>query len=424
MRSHKMRFSWLLALQLLALALITLSCGRGRSVSQAQSATAVAGTPLPVSQEDPVDVYAMNVDGQPRLLATVSSVPRFSWAPDDDHAALVTDITSRSGRIHVISVKDGTDIVAIDVAGNPTKFAWSPNGDWLAWESASQYDTTLEAMRVDGSDRQELASDSNSWPEQGVVFGWKDDDTLLATVWEQPNSILYEFDLASGTKHEVATQPQASWAEVSRDASRVIFVATGEQQGCSLRGYLYSLWTMDVLDGSLHQVLPDTCQLNSASWSPDGSQIAYGVGASDDTRGTYILDLASGASRKLSSSSTFFDHPQGWSSDGNMILVYRNQCPTQWDCPGPSSELVLVSVRNGDETVISINPSYLLSQDGGYLAFDKSGLQLLQLASGTAQQAMAADPDWRFTLLGWSPDGQWFAFARSRVNSSAGSPTP
>ena len=426
MSKNMVRLRRLLALLLLAVVSLVLSCGQDASTSQTPSSTKVAGTPLSVNPGDPVEVYVMSSDGQPRLLTTLSSVPRLAWASDDDHAALVTNITSYSDRIHVISVKAGTDIVTADIAGNPRRLAWSPNGEWLAWESNSQYGVTLEAMRVDGSDRRNLASNSNSWAEYGVVFGWKDDHTLLATVWESPNRLLYEFDLANGTEREVATQPEASWAEVSRDASRVVFVVGGERQGC----YASSLWIMDVSDGSLHQVLSDTCQLEGAFWSPDGSQIAYDV-VHENAWGTYILDLASGTSRKLGSSATLWDHVLGWSPDGSWIVVNRSRCPTRMMCSLPfEGLLVLISVASGDEKVISSRfpPIYVLSPNRGAVAFQEDGLQVAQIPSGPMRQVMPYSLNWRFDLddsaSGWSPDGQWFAFTRSRVSTPTPPPSP
>ena len=373
--------------------------------------SASSSTPLPLTQEgavpavpDPVEVYVMKVDGQPRLLTMLSDDPMWAWAPDDDHAALITDLRTGPATIHVISVKAGTETATVDIAGFPRNFTWSPNGEWLAWETLDLHAIVLEVMRADGTDRQQLASnDAYTWAQYGVVFGWKDDHTLLATVWEDPNSILFEFDVVSGSKREVGLQPAgATAAELSQDASRVVFVVSG------------SLWVMDVSDGNLRQVLSDAHLFNDASWSPDGSQIAYEAGGSEDIRGTYILDVASGASRKLGGSAAQFDHVRGWSPDGGTVLVDRSDCPgTHLPCPGSLPELVLIPVAGGDENVISGDAFHFLSPNGAAVAFEKDGLQVAQIPSGSARQVMAANPDWQFNLLGWSPDGQWFAFARS-----------
>lgn len=406
-----------LALLLPAVASLALSCGHSTSTSRTPSPTEVVDTALPLTQDgavpavpDPVEVYVMKVDGQPRLITTLSDDPMWAWAPDDDHAALVTNAGTGSAKIHVISVKAGTETATVDIAGFPRRFTWSPNGEWLAWETYDLHTDIVEVMRADGSDRKTLGS-GTPWTDYGDVFAWKDDNTLLASLWEgesnepgvgtEPaNYELFEFDLASGSQHEFTQPKYATAAELSPDASRVVFVALG------------SLWVMDVSDGNLRQVLSDTHLRNDASWSPDGSQIAYGVGGSEDTRGIYILDLASGTSRKLVSFSTLFDGVVRWSPDSSAVVAYRSECADPV-CPKTLSDLALIPVAGGDESVISSRGPHSLSPNGGSVAFDKDGLQVVQIPDGTARQAMAADPDWQFNLLGWSPDGQWFSFARS-----------
>ncbi len=413
----------------LAVASPTLSCGgNSPSISQTQSPTQVAGTPLPLTQDgtvpavpDPVEVYVMSVDGQPRLLTTLSSVPTWAWTPDDDHAALITDPNTGSAKIHVISVKAGIETASTDDVSYPWWMEWSPDGQWLAWEGYTPHGIAIETMRADGTDRRQLASsDALTWPGHGTIFDWSDNHTLLATVWEKPNRLLFEFDVANGTEREVGVQPRASWAVLSRDASRVVFIAGGTADGCP-SGSGSGLWVMDVSDGNLRQVLPATCVLNSASWSPDGSQIAYGVGGSQGVSGTYILDVASGVSRKIDTPPTLFDHVDGWSPDGSTVMAYRSKCDVWGTCDEPLPALVLIPVAGGSERIISGKGNYgdyEFSSDGGALAFNNDGLQVVQLPDGTVRQAMAADADWQFDLLGWSPDGQWFAFARSRSAAS------
>ncbi len=425
--SHKHRCGlWLLVIAV-AQASLSIACGRTAVQSQTPQPTEI-GTPLAVSQADPIEVYVMNADGQPQLLTTLSNVPMWAWAPDDDHVALMTDIRGYSGnKVHVMSVKAGTEIFAADITGYPASAAWSPNGEWLAWESSTQDTVAVEAMRAGGSDRRTLAN-STSWAGYGAVFGWKDDHTLLATVQEEPSTVLFEFDLASGNSRQVKQPADATAAELSRDSSRVVFIVTGGFTGCAPNSYSSSLWIMDVSDGRLRQMLPDTCDLNSASWSPDGSQIAYGAGEGD-AKGTYVLDVASGTSHKLSGSPTLFDHVQGWSPDGGTVIVYRSKCGEQGTCGEPLPDLVLIPVAGGSEGTISgkgDHGDYAFSLGGGGVAFVNDGLQVVQVPDGTVRQAMAANADWRFNLLGWSPNGQWFAFARSRVSTpiAPASPSP
>jgi Tol biopolymer transport system component len=411
----------------LAVASPTLSCGHNAAASQTPLPN---GGALPLNQEDPVQVYVMSADGQPQLLTTLSSVPIWAWAPDDDHAALITDPETKSPEIHIISVKAGTVIATVDVAAYVKRMAWSPNGECLAWETETSERIGVEAVRANGSDRRILGT-GKSWTDYADVFAWKDDTTLLASLWEGESNDpvrgkmpaadeLFEFGLANANERHVGDQPMASWAQLSRDASRVVFIGGGTPEGCS-SGYASSLWVMDVSDGSLRQALPATCNVNSASWSPDGSQIAYGVG-DENAGGTYVLDIASGATRKIDSPSTLFDHVWSWSSDGSTVIGYRSKCGGQGSsCGEPLPALVLIPVAGGSESIISGKGNwgdYEFSSSGRALAFNNDGLQVVQLPNGEVRQVMAADSDSQFDLLGWSADGEWFAFARSRSPGS------
>lgn len=145
--------------------------------------------------------------------------------------------------------------------------------------------------------------------------------------------------MANGSKREVALQPEAGWAELSRDASHVLFVSPGNTQ-CP-HGPASNLQVMDVSTGNLHQVLPDTCGLFSASWSPDGSQIAYSVMGDEQTKGD-VLDVESRASRKLGGSTTLLEHVRSWSQDGSTILVDRCDC-SGWESDSMPESAQLVS---------------------------------------------------------------------------------
>ena len=419
MGKGRLRLPWLLVLSLLIA--LALSCSGSSSMNQT-GLSAQMGTPLPLTQDgaipavpDPVEVYVVKTDGgDPKLVTVLSGVPMWAWSPDDDHAALITDITDHSARVNVISVEAGTAIATADIAGYPQTVEWSPTGGWLAWKSGTQDGSTLEAMRADGSGRQELTTAPGYGTGSITVIGWTPDDRLLVTRWEEgSDSELLQFDPASGGKRRVAALPE--WAQpagLSKDASQMAFIVGAGDIGCA-EGSAFGLWVVDLATSDLRQVPPDTCGLASATWSPDGAKLAYSVETNDDARGTYALDVASGASRKLGGSETFFDYVRGWLPDGTGVLVDRSNCPVMGFCYPGSSQLVLIPSAGGDEKVIANDVWHVLSPDGAAAAFDKDGLQIDQIPNGPSREAMASDSDWQFNLLDWSPDGQWFSFARS-----------
>ena len=114
---------------------------------------------------------------------------------------------------------------------------------------------------------------------------------------------------------------------------------------------------------------------------------------------------------------------KGGRRTANAVLVSRGNCPTWGFCMAFWPQLVLVPVDGGSEKALV--PTNGSSQDTdrtgcncvvagrSTIVFDKDGLQFDQLPDGQSRQAMAADSDWQFSLLNWSPDGQWFSFTRS-----------
>jgi Tol biopolymer transport system component len=104
-----------------------------------------------------------------------------------------------------------------------------------------------------------------------------------------------------------------------------------------------------------------------ASWSPDGGEIVFRV-ASPGARGLYILDVATGARRKLATGSDYDTFPS-WSPKGDWITF--------------------TSFRDGDYEIYRIRP-------------DGTGVQRLTTIPGNDAHSSV------------SPDGQWIAFTTAK----------
>jgi Tol biopolymer transport system component len=98
-----------------------------------------------------------------------------AWTPSGDKLAYV----GLGGGASLLSVRDASGrVVRIASSQTDIAFTWSPEGDWLAFASASDDSPALyegvEVARPDGSDRHRLAS------EPQVGFFWAPDGKRLA----------------------------------------------------------------------------------------------------------------------------------------------------------------------------------------------------------------------------------------------------
>ena len=139
-----------------------------------------------------------------------------------------------------------------------------------------------------------------------------------------------------------------------------------------LVGIRYRVVAVDVMtvgvDGTgLNPLTTDGANAGMPSWSPDGKQVVFRI-ATGTKRTLHILDVATGATRKLESGSDFDTFPT-WSPRGDWIAF--------------------TSRRDDDYEIYRIRP-------------DSTGLDRLTRSPGND-----AHPS-------FSPDGEWIAFATAR----------
>jgi TolB protein len=154
----------------------------------------------------------------------------------------------------------------------------------------------------------------------------------------------------------------------SPDGNRIAFGAGGFFQRAQIRPA--RLLTVRTDGSGLTPLTADTANTTNdgmPSWSPDGKQVVFRR-ANGLKRNLYILDVASGTTRKLETGSDYDTFPT-WSGRGDWIAFMSN--------------------RDGDYEIYRIRP-------------DGTGLRRLTRAAGND-----AHP-------AFSPDGEWIAFATAR----------
>jgi Tol biopolymer transport system component len=121
-------------------------------------------------------------------------------------------------------------------------------------------------------------------------------------------------------------------------------------------------------DGTGLKLLTDgTANSGFPSWSPDGRELVYRA-SGKDSKGLFIMNLATGAVRALTPGSSHDNFP-AWSPKGDRIAFTR--------------------LHDGDYEIFSIRPD---------------GNDLRRLTNEPDNDAHCA----------WSPDGEWIAFTSAR----------
>ena len=205
--------------------------------------------------------------------------------------------------------------------------AWSPDGTRLAFQTSQDNTYRVFVMNADGSDRKQVTQG----PNDDRHPAWSPDGKKLAvdtgTELKREIAIL---DLATGTRTPITSMDAfASFPAWSPDGTRLSFYVY--QQG------KLDIWTVNA-DGSkpvqMTQTLASenksqcTFACHSATWSPDGSRLAYADG---DQLRVYTMRSDDGTDQvKIS-----HDDPTGrshfpiYTPDGRVVYVTEHINPGQ-----------------------------------------------------------------------------------------------
>lgn len=145
------------------------------------------------SERDPAGIYVMNADGSGvRHVYTVGSLPlgaeHLSWAPDDRRIVFQGPASSGGGfAVHVLDVGRGT---ATRVRINARSPAWSPDGNWIAFNDSDLGGIWL--MRPDGSNARRILA-------EGYEPAWSPDGQRIAFVSERDGPLNVYIAAADGS---------------------------------------------------------------------------------------------------------------------------------------------------------------------------------------------------------------------------------
>lgn len=267
------------------------------------------------------NIWIVGTDGQghrPLLSGTDSySSPR--WSPSGDRLAYVSSAEGRGPELYVRWMDTGQTALLSNLPTSPGAISWSPDGSRIAFTAHVKTDGPSLAKAPDKPEGAE-------WAPPVIVIESLNYRADGRGYLEPGYTHVFVIPADGGTPRQITSGDfdhggPLAW---SPDGQSIVLSSNREDDWEFNRGNT-ELWSVDVSSGDMRRLTDRFGPDRSATYSPDGSKIAY-IGYDDRKMGyhnanVYVMDVSDGSTDEIT---TAFDRSVGavaWAGSSSRLYV-------------------------------------------------------------------------------------------------------
>ncbi len=404
--------------------LLSVACGdddNGNGSSHSPTPTVDVGS-LPILDPWEIHIAASNGSGDKTVFSTGTGDVRYALSPDSSELA-VAESNYMSTTMHFLAL-DGTQRASVTHDGSAGELSWSPDGKYVISKFYESGADSIVAIPVDGGAPLDLLAPAPSATHPTSIFqsGWLPTGELLVeeSVGGSGQTDLLAIDVQTAASRKVADlnvwTDYFGVPQVSPDKTKIaVWVSAGSvnDPACNGLSASTSIWTIDLASGATSRLTPESyCGSGGMVWSPDGRQLAFSVLLGRDSSYLYTIDVATGQTKQLA---TDLDNVEAWNSAG-QIMAEKLSCV---NCEGGGDPIaVKIDATTGAQQELAAAAPNAVAPSGDTLAVADDGVRRIDLSGQLVAGLAPAAAGWRYGSLSWASDEKHVAFVRFHKQGS------
>lgn len=267
------------------------------------------------------NIWVVDTNGRRHrpLLSGADSYSSPRWSPSGDRLAYISSAEGRGPELYVRWMDSGQIALLSNLPASPSAISWAPDGSQIAFTAHVKSEGPTLATAPEKPEGAEWAPpviviDSLNYRADGRGY------------LEAGNTHVFVIPADGGTPRQLTSGEfnhggPLAW---SPDGSTIVMSSNREDDWEFRRGNT-ELWSVEVANGDMQQLTDRFGPDRSATYSPDGSKIAY-LGYDDEkmgyhNAGVYVMNVSDGSVEELTSG---FDRSVGavaWAGSSSRLYI-------------------------------------------------------------------------------------------------------